>query len=100
MTCDEALNGIDFFLNTQPDLAQIKLGVLRTKLSKIELVLNLMRLVRTKLLEQGFIKCLATLQRVSKRSYWALNKHIKTAILDKAFKASDKNNAFADDDSE
>jgi len=31
--------------------------VLRTKLSKIELVLNLMRLVKTRLLDQGFLKC-------------------------------------------
>ena len=51
MSCDEALNGMNFFLKPQADLEQIKLAVLRTKLPKIELVLNLMRLVRTRLLD-------------------------------------------------
>ena len=42
--------------------------------------------IQTNLLNQGFKKCLKMLQRVNKRSYWALQTHINVDILDKAFK--------------
>ena len=42
--------------------------------------------IQTNLLNQGLKKCLKMLQRVNKRSYWALQTHINVDILDKAFK--------------
>ena len=58
---DEALTNISFFEGPQPDLQQLKLEKLRTKLSKIELILRLMCRVKTKLLSHGFLRCLQTL---------------------------------------
>lgn len=84
---DEALNDIKFFHTPQPDLPQLKIGVLRTKTTKIEHVLQLMGLVKQRLLTNGFQRCVDMLQKVNKKSYWALQDHINTDILDKAFRA-------------
>lgn len=55
------MNDIRFFHGPQADLEQIKIVVLRTKLSKIELVLKFMRLIQTRLIDFGFGKCLKVL---------------------------------------
>ena len=46
-------------------------------------------------------KCLDVLQQVNKRTHWALNRHIKTDILDKAFKDDsfvESDPSWSDDD--
>lgn len=58
---DETLSKIDFFADDKPYLEKTTLEKLRSKFSRVELIMQLLNLTQTKVLNNGFLQCVSSL---------------------------------------